>query len=158
MCPVFAFIILHNTITMNKQFTIQPCQKENITAIINGINTYNESKVPALATAWTPLEFVIKDENCNEIGGVLGGIGCWNGLEINILWVAETYRGTGIGTHLLNHIENTATSMGAEIAMLDTFDFQAEGFYLKNGYTVTGTIDNFPKGHKRIYLSKPLKP
>lgn len=40
--------------------------------------------------------------------------------------------------------------------MLDTFDFQAEEFYLKNGYTAIGEIENFPKGHKRIYFSKKL--
>lgn len=143
---------------MKEKFIIQPCQKQNITAIIKGINTYNVSKVPALAPAWTPLEFVIKDENGKEIGGVLSGIGCWNGLEIRILWVAEAYRGMGIGTQLLNHIETIAVSKGAEIAMLDTFNFQAEGFYLKNGYTVIGEIKGFPKGQRRIYLSKLLRP
>lgn len=38
--------------------------------------------------------------------------------------------------------------------MLDTFDFQAEGFYVKNGYKVIGEIADFPKGHKRIYFAK----
>ena len=40
--------------------------------------------------------------------------------------------------------------------MLDTFDFQAPGFYLKNGYDQIGEINDFPKGRKRIYFSKKL--
>jgi len=28
--------------------------------------------------------------------------------------------------------------------MLDTFDFQAEEFYIKNGYEAIGEIKNFP--------------
>lgn len=40
--------------------------------------------------------------------------------------------------------------------MLDIFDFQAEVFYLKNGYKPIGEIKGFPKGHRQIYLSKEL--
>ena len=65
-------------------YTITICEKENIKKIVDGINEYNLSKVPPLADVWTPLEFVAKDKNGIEIGGVLGGIGYWNGLEIKI--------------------------------------------------------------------------
>lgn len=141
---------------MDKQFIIEPCEKENAKKIIEGINTYNLGKVAALADVWTPLDFVIKDENGNEIAGILAGMGYWKGLEIKILWVDETYRNEGLGSKLLNHTETMAKAKGAIISMLDTFDFQAEAFYLKNGYEVVGEIKNFPNGHKRIYLSKKL--
>lgn len=141
---------------MAKQFIIEPCEKENAKKIIEGINTYNLGKVAALADVWTPLDFVIKDENGNEIAGILAGMGYWNGLEIKILWVNEAYRKEGLGTKLLNYAETMAKAKGATISMLDTFDFQAEAFYLKNGYEVVGEIKNFPTGHKRIYLSKKL--
>ncbi len=141
---------------MANQFTIEPCEKENAKKIIEGINTYNLGKVAALADVWTPLDFVIKDENGNEIAGILAGMGYWNGLEIKILWVDETYRNEGLGSKLLKHTETMAKAKGATISMLDTFDFQAEAFYIKNGYEVVGEIKNFPNGHKRIYLSKKL--
>ncbi|WP_210419544.1 hypothetical protein [Pedobacter sp. KBS0701] len=63
-------------------YTIEVCQKENVKNIIDGINEYNFKSVPALAEVWTPLEFVAKDKAGIDIGGILGGIGCWNGLEI----------------------------------------------------------------------------
>ena len=141
---------------MTTQFTIEPCEKENIKKIVDGINEYNLSKVSAIADIWTPLEFVAKDENGIEIGGILAGLEYWNGLEIKILWVKENYRKKGIGTRILKHAEKIAKEKGAEVSMLDTFDFQAEQFYLKNGYKPIGEIKNFPKGHRRIYFSKNL--
>ena len=137
-------------------YIIEPCNKDNIKTIVDGINEYNLNKVSALAEIWTRLEFVIKDKNETEIGGVLAGIGYWNGLEIKILWVKETHRKKGIGTKLLKYTEKIAKEKGAYISMIDTFDFQAENFYLKNGYNPIGEIKDFPKGHRRIYFSKTL--
>jgi len=141
---------------MIREFIIEPCEKENIPKIIDGINEYNLGKVPALSETWTALDYVIKNETGNEIAGILSGIGYWQGLEIKIIWVAEAYRNKGIGTLILKHVEKIARDKGATISMLDTFDFQAEGFYLKNGYEPIGEIKNFPDGHKRIYFSKRL--
>lgn len=138
------------------EFSIEPCEKENIKKIVDGINEYNLSKVSAIADTWTRLEYIAKDESGIEIGGILAGIGYWNGLETNILWVKESHRKKGIGTRILRHVEKIAKEKGAEISMLDTFDFQAEEFYLKNGYKPIGEIKGFPKGQRRIYFSKKL--
>lgn len=140
----------------NTEFTIESCKKENIKKIVSGINEYNLSRVSAITDIWTPLEFVALDENGMEIGGILAGLGYWNGLEIKILWVDEKYRNKGIGTQILKHVEKIAKDKGAEISMLDTFDFQAEDFYLKNGYEPIGEIKDFPKGYRRVYFSKKL--
>ena len=137
-------------------YAIEACKSENIQNIITGLNRYNLSKVQRMAEDWTRLEFFIKDDNGQEIGGILGGIGYWNGLEIKALWVHEHHRNQGLGTQLLTHIETLAKEKGATNAMLDTFDFQAEQFYLKNKYEVIGEISDFPKGHRRIYFSKKL--
>ena len=88
------------------KFTIEPCEKENIKKIVDGINEYNLIKVPAISDIWTRLEFIAKDENGIEIGGILAGLGYWNGLEINILWIKEEYRKKGIGTQILKHATN----------------------------------------------------
>lgn len=141
---------------MLSKYSIEPANKETAKIIIDGINEYNLSKVAALCQIWAPLDFVMKDNNGIEIGGILAGIGYWKGLEIKIIWVKENYRKAGIGTKLLKYVENLAIENGATISMLDTFDFQAEEFYIKNGYQPIGEIKNFPPGHKRIYLSKKL--
>jgi len=136
--------------------SIQQCDKDNIKFVVDGLNRYNLNKVKAVSDVWTPLDFVAKDKSGNKLGGIIGGIGYWNGLEIKALWVDEAYRKQGLGTHLLKHIETLAQSKGAYVSMVDTFDFQAETFYIKQGYKKIGELDNFPKGHKRIYLSKHL--
>ena len=141
---------------MPTQFQIVPCSQDSVSSILDGINEYNLSKVAALSNVWTPLNYVIKDEEGIDIAGILAGIGYWNGLEIKVVWVRSDYRNRGVGTLILKHVEKVARDKGATIAMLDTFDFQAEGFYLKNGYTSIGEIKNFPDGHRRIYFSKRL--
>ncbi|MGD1945882.1 MAG: GNAT family N-acetyltransferase [Croceivirga sp.] len=138
------------------EISINTATKAEIKTIIERLNTFNLAHHPAKAAMWTPLEFVMRDDNGQAIGGVLGGIGYWNGLEIKILWVTESQRNQGYGTQLLEHMEEEAKRKGAEISMLDTFDFQAEGFYLKHGYQAIGEIMDFPKGHRRTYFSKKL--
>ena len=136
--------------------TIEVCGKEDVRQVVDGINAYNLAHVPALAGVWTPLEYVVKSDEKEVVGGELAGIGYWNGLEIKVLWVKEEYRGQGLGSRLLEYVEKVAREKGATVSMLDTFDFQAKEFYLKKQYTIIGELPNFPQGHTRIYLSKKL--
>jgi len=135
---------------------IETCTPDDIKKIVEGINVYNLDQVKALAPTWTSLDFTIKNEANIVIGGILAGINYWNGLEIKILWVDEKYRSKGLGTKLLKHLELVAQQKGATMAMVDTYDFQAEDFYIKNDYDVVGEVKNVPKGHRRIYFSKVI--
>lgn len=87
---------------------------------------------------------------------MLAGINNWNGLEIKILWVEENFRKQGVGSTLLVHLENEAKKRGTSMAMVDTFGFNVEGFYLKHNYEVIGELQGFPKNHKRVYFSKKI--
>lgn len=55
-------------------------------------------------------------------------------------------------------IEAAAAARGAESVHVDTYDFQALGFYERNGYEVFGQLDDYPIGHTRFFLRKSLKP
>ena len=77
-------------------------------------------------------------------------------MRIGALFVDERYRGKGIGSALLKQVEEEARRMGAGVARLDTFEFQALNFYLKHGYEIWGILEDCPKGHKRYYLKKSL--
>ena len=48
-----------------------------------------------------------------------------------------------------------AVERGCHSVWVDTFSFQAPGFYPKLGYKVFGELD-YPPGHKRIFLQKRL--
>ena len=105
----------------------------------------------------TPIfkRYVIKDNN-GVIAGINAVIYHWGMLFIDELFVSEAYRHKQLGTYLMNKVEHEAKAIGATLSHLDTFDFQAKDFYLKQGYKVFGVLDDCPPGHKRYYLSKML--
>ena len=81
---------------------------------------------------------------------------CWNCVNVDSLWVADLCRGTGLGRELLWQVEEEARNKGARLIHLDTFDFQARGFYERNGYEVFGVLEDCPAGHRRYYMKKCL--
>ena len=62
-------------------------------------------------------------------------------LFIRYLWVSEALRGKGIGRELMAGAEARALERGCHSAWVDTFSFQAPGFYPKLGY----------RGVRRLY-------
>lgn len=96
----------------------------------------------------------------NDSGQVLGGIQAsfdTESIYIELLWVEDAYRNQGYAKQLLAVAEQEAIKNGCRLATVDTWDFQAEGFYLKNGYARIGEIKNYWKGHSKIFLRKDLK-
>ncbi|WP_143094871.1 hypothetical protein [Bizionia echini] len=52
----------------------EPCNKENIKIIVDGINDYNLNQVSAISDIWTRLEFVPKDESGIKFSEILWSI------------------------------------------------------------------------------------
>ena len=61
------------------------------------------------------------------------------------------------GTKLLKAVENEAYKLGCRYSTLDTYSFQSEEFYLKNGYRRLGEIKNYYLHYSKIFLRKELK-
>ncbi|MDX9956267.1 MAG: GNAT family N-acetyltransferase, partial [Anaerolineae bacterium] len=80
----------------------------------------------------------------------------WDWFYVNLMWLPEELRRHGYGKQLLALAEEEARRRGARHAYLDTFSFQAPEFYKKYGYQVFGTLENFPQGHQRYFLTKDL--
>lgn len=89
------------------------------------------------------------------VGGLTGETG-WKWLFVDLLWIAETHRGRGLGARLLRSAEAEAVRRGALHVYLDTFDFQARPFYERQGYELFGTLEDYPPGHCRFFLRKDL--
>lgn len=89
------------------------------------------------------------------VGGVIGAT-YWEWLHVDLMWLREDLRGHGYGRRLLTLAEEEARQRGARYAYLDTFSFQALGFYEKHGYQVFGELGDFPAGHQRYFLKKEL--
>jgi GNAT superfamily N-acetyltransferase len=103
------------------------------------------------------LNLHIKDRQQRIIAGINAVIYCWQVLYVDVLFVEEGQRRNRLGTILLREAESRAMAMGARLAHLDTFDFQARDFYLKNGYQVYGVLEDCPEGHRRYHLKKHLQ-
>ncbi|HAT9060359.1 TPA: GNAT family N-acetyltransferase [Legionella pneumophila subsp. pneumophila] len=119
--------------------------------IRDGIVNFN---APFTGTKPERYSIYVKD---NE--GIIGGAIVYahkSSIYVDVLWVKEEYRGLGIGAELLRSVETEAIKRGIPASTLDTFSFQAERFYLKQGYQHIGTIKNYLEGHDRIYFRKQL--
>ncbi|MCB0075827.1 MAG: GNAT family N-acetyltransferase [Anaerolineales bacterium] len=104
---------------------------------------------------WRPLHLVIRDTSDRIIAGLLGNV-IWEWLNIDVLWVDDDYRGQGLGSALVGEAERRAIAWGCSRARVDTFDFEARGFYEQLGYEVYGQLDDFPAGHRHFHLQKWL--
>lgn len=93
-------------------------------------------------------------------GGLAGGLvghtwATW--LHVTYLWVDGGHRGAGLGSALLDEAERTArTERGCAAARVETWDFQAPGFYTKRGYDVMCVIPDYPPGITEYTLVKRL--
>ncbi len=76
-------------------------------------------------------------------------------VEVRGLWLDPDRRGAGHGELIVRRVEEEAKKRGAERALLDTYSFQARGFYERLGYVVFGSFD-YPDGTVRYYLQRPL--
>ena len=121
-------------------------------AIGGGIDAYNTQQAGGSHGGYVC--FVVRADQ-----EIVGGIICelhWDWLYISLLWVREDLRGKGFGRRLLTLAEEEARRRGATHAYLDTFSFQAPGFYEQLGYAAFGVLNDFPPGHQRYYLTKQL--
>ena len=131
--------------------------REEEEEIDDGLMVYNIKQVPpAQEDPFIKLCRCARTADGKLIGGVLACSALWNILQIVTVWVEDAYRGEGVASGLLAEVETQAREMGCYMAQLDTFDFQARGFYEKHGYQVFGTLEDVPKGHRHYYMYKRL--
>lgn len=126
---------------------------ETARAVVKGLVAYNTAQ--AGPTKWKRFAVSVRDDAGTIKGGVVGYT-LWNWCFIELVWLDEALRGTGLGTELMARAEAVAAKRGARHVYLDTFSFQGDGFYQKLGYEVYGELGDFPPGHRRIWLKKDL--
>jgi len=101
-----------------------------------------------------PMAVTVRDN-----GEVIGGLVGWTFLGwmfIEMLWISDEHRGKGLGRRLVEKAESEARKRGVANVYLDTFDFQAPGFYQKLGYRDFGKLKDFPAGQSRHWMTKTL--
>jgi ribosomal protein S18 acetylase RimI-like enzyme len=124
-------------------FEITRCSSEEADFIDDKIVEFNLQKVPAdcennRIVYWFGKKMT--DENGRIVAGCLAARTVWGTAEVSVLWVDEAYRKQGLGTQLLADVEKDFRENGCNIVLLDTFDWQARGFYEKQGYSVSAPL------------------
>ena len=129
----------------------EPTEADKL-ALLTALRAYNDRQVAPLDQQ--PVAILIRTGGVTT-GGLSGRTG-YGWMFIDYLVVPDDLRGAGVGTRLMQAAERIARDRGCTGIWLDTFSFQARGFYEKLGFSVFGTIDDYPPDHQRFFLSKRL--
>lgn len=141
---------------MKIELATEPTKKD-LETISQGIQSYNKAHMPDEVVFEPDTRFAVfvRNEN-NEVVGGVRATAFWNYCIVELLWLSEETRGSGIGSKLMAQVESYAKSKGFQYIRAETLDFQAKGFYEKLGYTVFGQLPDCPKGHITYCLAKGL--
>jgi GNAT superfamily N-acetyltransferase len=121
-------------------------------AVLDGLIRYNSEKMGK--QKYKRLAVSLREGN-RIVGGIVGEV--WTAvLFIQFFWLEQGLRGKNFGTRLIKAIEDEARRIGATRAYVDTMSFQAPGFYRTCGYEEFGSIEGYPGGVTRHWLTKAL--
>lgn len=127
--------------------------EEERQAILRPLVAHNDQA--AGPTARHNVAIVYRGED-GAITGGLWGTAAYRWLFIQYLALPPSARGQGRGRALMAAAEAEALRLGCIGVWLDTYSFQARGFYEKLGYRAFGRIDDYPPGEARFFLSKRI--
>jgi GNAT superfamily N-acetyltransferase len=125
------------------------------------LSAWLSNKTPENVASWfaSPVNFAVVATSGKEINGV--GLLSLKG-EVTLCYVAPEVRFTGVGKAVLQALESHALSLGLSAIHLSS-TFTAKVFYLRNGFTSSGTskvafgVKAFPL-LKRLSANNTLNP
>jgi GNAT superfamily N-acetyltransferase len=120
-----------------------------------GLMKFNREQAGPLNYARTVLS--VRDDKGRLLGGLILQ-SYWRESYIELFWVLRRARGTGFGSRLIREAERRARQRGSRLIHLNTYSFQAPGFYRKQGYRRFGGISGSPQGESRYFYVKRLRP
>ncbi|EAR11436.1 GNAT family N-acetyltransferase [Reinekea blandensis] len=122
--------------------------------LYDGLDAYNMAHLPGFTRQrrlWT-----VRNDQDELIAGLYGQAHM-SSFHVDYLWIDESARGHGLGSMLIQQVETEARALGIYRVYLDTYTFQAPGFYAKLGFVETGRFQDFPtEGVDKIFLVKDL--
>jgi GNAT superfamily N-acetyltransferase len=119
----------------------------------NGLIRYNRSR-----TGMAKYERAVlsaRDARGRVVGGVIVE-SYYRESYVELLWVDEGSRHTGLGSRLIEAAVRRARRRGSRLIHLNTYSFQAPRFYEKLGFRRFGGMRGSPPGASRHYYVKRL--
>ena len=99
--------------------------------------------------------FVAEDSN-GQIIGVITGRAYYNEVHIGDLVIDKEHRRVGVGSKLVEEVENAYKGKGYEKITLTTFGFQAPEFYRKLGYAIEFVREDREPKLSKYFLAKHI--
>ena len=123
--------------------------------LFEGLKSFNESKIGEYIRH--PFVIYAKSKADNKIIGGCDGHITGPSCYTHRLWVDSANRKEGIGSSLMQELENYAKEKNCQTISLDTAAFQSKEFYEKLGYSVLSVVDGvFFPGYEHYFMSKAL--
>lgn len=129
------------------------CPEDDRRTILETLLAFNRQA--AGGTQYKPFTLVLRDAAGNVRGGAYGTT-FFRWARIEVLAIDAAFRGAGEGRRLLRAVEDMARREGCIGVWLDSYSFQAPGFYERSGFVQVGAIEDFPPGSSRHILAKRL--
>lgn len=123
-------------------------------AIGGGLNDFND--VVTGMSDRRPLAVAVTDPTTGSVVGGAIGRSSLGLLFLDLFFLPERLRGSGLGTEVLRAFEDEGRRRGCGSAVLYTISFQAPGFYERNGWRRFGEVPCHPPGTSRIFMTKEL--
>lgn len=114
------------------------------------------SSRPLVGPAQPRLLVIPIHDDAGLVAGGLWGCTMFEWMHVQMLFVPEGLRQLGIGSALMAAAETEARQRGCRGSHVDAFSFQAASFYGKLGYRRFGVLEDFPPGHRRLFVYKRL--
>jgi GNAT superfamily N-acetyltransferase len=118
-----------------------------------GLTDYNAEQTGV--RDWRALAVAVRDPDTGEpVGGLLGRttLGLF---FLDLFYLPEHLRRSGIGSQALRMAEEEALRRGCRAAMLITINIQAPEFYARHGWEEFGRVASMP-GVERVFMRKTL--
>jgi GNAT superfamily N-acetyltransferase len=123
-------------------------------ALWNGLLRFNSKQAGPLRYRRTVIG--VRDGKGRLLGGLILQ-SYWRESYIELLWLSARARAAGFGSKLIEEAERRAQRLGSRLVHLNTYSFQAPGFYEKQGYRRFGRISGSPRGESRYFYVKRLR-
>ncbi len=125
---------------------------------------FSEDVILFFLQQWPEGQFVATDYRGEIIGALCSARLDPSRASISLLAVDSQYRGTGVGSSLMNYFDRACMMNGISTTQLEVrvTNSSAIGFYQKRGYRITETLPSFYNdggaGYRMVRSSGPFSP
>lgn len=128
-----------------------PAARDLILALLDADNLARTGRVDG-----SDFAVLVRDPASGEVLGGLWGVDDLGWAFTSYLFVPARLRGKNVAGRLIEKAETIARSRGMIGMWVNTFDFQAAGFYEKLGFVRFGELEKPSDGAGQIFLKKRL--